>query len=151
MFRTVEQGLCLLGKSTIRPVQAQQPLVYLEPKWLRRAGLLQDQHMLLSVAEWPFCEAGGAAGWASELAWWAEPPSPEPDSRAQSLAKKERSARPFSQQGAVLSIQLANSAPPLSVTDSAIAPSAWMRAKRKVSTDFLFFVLVPFLFHAPVT
>ena len=62
--------------------------------------------MLLSVAEWPICEGGGAAGWASELAWWAEPPPPEPDSWAQSLAKKERSARPYSQQGAVLSIQL---------------------------------------------
>ena len=36
------------------------------------------------------------------------------------------------------SFQLANSAPPLSVTDSAIAPSARMRAKRKVSTDFSF-------------
>jgi hypothetical protein len=52
---------------------------------------------------------GGAAGWASELAWWAEPPSPEPDSRAQSLAKQESSARPYSQQGAVLSIQLVDS------------------------------------------
>ena len=65
--------------------------------------------MLLSVAEWPICEGGGAAGWASALAWWAEPPSPEPDSRAQSLAKKERSARPYSQQGAMLSIQLVDS------------------------------------------
>ena len=36
------------------------------------------------------------------------------------------------------SFQLANSAPPLSVTDSAIAPSTRMRAKRKVSTDFSF-------------
>ena len=106
MLRTIEQGLCLLGKSTMRPAQAQRPLLYLEPKWLRRAGLLQDQQMLLSVAEWPICEGGGAAGWASELAWWAEPPSPEPDSRAESLAKKERSARPYSQQGAVLSTQL---------------------------------------------
>ena len=35
MLRTVEQGLCLLGKSTIRPAQAQRPLVYLEPKWLQ--------------------------------------------------------------------------------------------------------------------
>ncbi len=109
MLPTVEQGLCLLGKSTIRPAQAQRPLVYLELKWLRRAGFLQDQQMLLSVAESPICEGGGAAGWASELAWWAEPLSPEPDSRAQSLAKQERSAKPYSQQGAVLSIQLADS------------------------------------------
>ena len=38
--------------------------------------------------------------------------------------------------------QLANSAPPLSVTDSAIAPSARMRAKRKMSTDY--FSVCPF-------
>ena len=60
-------------------------------------------------------QRGGVAGWASALAWWAEPPSPEPDSRAQSLAKKERSARPCSQQGTMLSIQ-----PELSITAGSI-------------------------------
>ena len=35
-----------------------------------------------------------------------------------------------------ISFQLANSAPPLSATDSAIAPSARMRAKRKMNTDY---------------
>ena len=39
MLRTVGQGLCLLGKSTIRPAQAQWPLVYLEPKWLRSSRI----------------------------------------------------------------------------------------------------------------
>ena len=34
------------------------------------------------------------------------------------------------------SFQVANSAPPVSVTDSAIAPSARMRAKSKMSTDY---------------
>ena len=36
------------------------------------------------------------------------------------------------------SFQIANSAPPLSATESAIAPSARMRAKRKISTYFSF-------------
>ena len=37
------------------------------------------------------------------------------------------------------SFQLAHSAPPLSATDSAIAPSARMQAKRKMSTDYVVF------------